>query len=154
MPIQEIFGAPEPQREYRLRPSVYAILINPEGQIALVQAVSQTGPRYFLPGGGLEQNERPEEALLREIHEETGYGAHILWHLAAADQYVPAQNPAQGWLKRSQFYLAETDGPPETEGEYPVLWLNPDEAQEKLNQNGSHQSHGWVLSRFSPYLTV
>lgn len=49
------------------RPSAYGIVIK-DGKLLT--------PRHFgkhnLPGGGLDFGEMPEEALLREIHEETG----------------------------------------------------------------------------------
>ena len=34
-------------------------------------------PVWILPGGGVDTNETPEEALLREIQEETGYQVQI-----------------------------------------------------------------------------
>ncbi len=50
------------------RPSAYAIVIN-DGKILLTK---QFG-KYHLPGGGIELGENPEEAVVREVIEETGY---------------------------------------------------------------------------------
>lgn len=56
------------------RPSVYAI-IHRENQVLLLNMRS-TG-RLFLPGGGVEISERLEEALHREVREETGLAIAI-----------------------------------------------------------------------------
>lgn len=56
-----------PVSELRWRPSAYAIVIK-DDCILLVPAFGG----YTLPGGGLELGETIEEALIREVKEETG----------------------------------------------------------------------------------
>jgi len=51
----------------RWRPSAYAVVIR-EGSLLLVPAFG----KYTIPGGGLELGESIEEALIREVREETG----------------------------------------------------------------------------------
>lgn len=138
MPLQTSFGNQEPERQYQLRPSVYALLLDEQGCLAVVEAPEG----FFLPGGGIEAGESAQEAVLREIGEETGQGAHLLWHLAEADQYIDT------WLKRSSFYLAELDPEPEAQGEFLVHWLIPEQAQARL----TYESHRWMVERFAPYL--
>jgi 8-oxo-dGTP diphosphatase len=58
-----------PAERLVFRPSAYAI-IRDEEQILLFKLRS-TG-KWFLPGGGSEVDERLEEALRREVREETG----------------------------------------------------------------------------------
>ncbi len=53
--------------ELRWRPSVYGILIKDE----MMLLAKQFG-KFGLPGGGMEFGESPEDALAREIKEETG----------------------------------------------------------------------------------
>ena len=47
-----------------------AVVVNPAGQIAVMYA-AKFGI-HTLPGGGVEPGETPEEALIREVAEETG----------------------------------------------------------------------------------
>lgn len=58
--------------ELKFRPSVYAIIIK-DGAILL----SKQWDGYDFPGGKIELGERIEDALLREIKEETGVEAKI-----------------------------------------------------------------------------
>lgn len=138
MPLQTAFGDYRPDCQYQLRPSVYALLLDTAGCLAVVEAPGG----YFLPGGGIEAGESAQDAVLREIGEETGQGAHLLWHLAEADQYI------DDWLKRSSFYLAELDPEPDGRGEYRVHWLSPERAVGQL----TYESHRWMVEHFAPYL--
>ena len=58
-----------PKDKLVFRPSVYGI-IKHNGNILLIK--NRHGHKYFLPGGGVEIGEPIEEALKREIKEETG----------------------------------------------------------------------------------
>jgi mutator protein MutT len=64
-----------------IRPASYGLLIA-NNTILLCRLSSQTASPglWTLPGGGLEFGEHPEEALVREISEETGLNA-IRWEL-------------------------------------------------------------------------
>ena len=57
-----------PVSELSFRPSVYAVIIK-EGKVLLVK---NWGDGYEFPGGGIELGETIEEALVREVREETG----------------------------------------------------------------------------------
>jgi nucleoside triphosphatase len=63
-----------PKDKLFFRPSAYGILVN-DGKILLVKTRS-TG-KYFFPGGAVELGERIEEALKREVIEETGLEIEI-----------------------------------------------------------------------------
>jgi 8-oxo-dGTP diphosphatase len=56
----------------RQRVAAYADIRNDAGQLLLVQAVEVIGGRWFLPGGGVEFGEHPDDAVRREVLEETG----------------------------------------------------------------------------------
>jgi 8-oxo-dGTP diphosphatase len=52
------------------RVSTKAIIKDEDGKILLLQ---EANGQWDLPGGGLEQGEKPEDAVAREVAEETGY---------------------------------------------------------------------------------
>lgn len=58
-----------PVDELSLRPAAYAILVH--GRKILLLKMKATG-QYHLPGGGVAVGERIEDALRREVYEETG----------------------------------------------------------------------------------
>jgi 8-oxo-dGTP diphosphatase len=60
-----------------LAPAVLAIILNDDStQVLLVQR--RDIPMWVLPGGGIEPEETPEEAIIREVKEETGYLIRII----------------------------------------------------------------------------
>lgn len=63
-----------PKEKLAFRPAVYAIIVN-NGKILLVHLRSRD--KFFLPGGGIESGERVQEALKREVREETGITIEI-----------------------------------------------------------------------------
>lgn len=64
-----------------LKPSVIAIVLDSSRQkILLVKR--RDIPIWVLPGGGIDANESPELAVLREVKEETGVNAVILKKVA------------------------------------------------------------------------
>jgi len=52
-------------------PTVGAVIFNPEGKILLCKS-HKWGNKYVIPGGHIELGEKMEDALKREIFEETG----------------------------------------------------------------------------------
>ena len=54
-----------------MRQRVYAAILR-QGQILMVQHTESGRSYWTLPGGGIEAGETPEEAVLREVWEETG----------------------------------------------------------------------------------
>lgn len=57
------------------RLAVRALIVNPESKVLLIQGRDSTNPKntwWFTPGGGIEIGETPEQALSREVLEETG----------------------------------------------------------------------------------
>ena len=75
--------APLPGLRYRDRPGVYAIILHDASMLV----VEQYG-EVMLPGGGLEEGERPLAALHREVWEETGWHVAPLRGLGTFQRYV------------------------------------------------------------------
>jgi nucleoside triphosphatase len=70
-------------------PSVAALIFNSEGKLLLVKSHKWKG-KYVIPGGRIEVGERMEDALRREIREETGLQIHdikfICYHEVIFDE--------------------------------------------------------------------
>jgi len=58
-----------------LSPSVAAVIHDQEGKLLLQEKSS--GEAWSLPAGGIELGESPQEAIVREVMEETGYAVRI-----------------------------------------------------------------------------
>ncbi len=75
---------------------VRGIVLNEQDELLLVQH-SYGGRKWFLPGGGHRGSESPEEALVREMREETGLEVEITG-LVGVYFYT-------GWYKRDHIYI-------------------------------------------------
>jgi 8-oxo-dGTP diphosphatase len=73
-----------PKEQLTFRPSAYAIIVNND-RVLLLNTV-HTGT-YSLPGGGIEIGETIEDALKREVREETGIDIEIVRFLRFAEQF-------------------------------------------------------------------
>ena len=84
------FGSRIDGKAYRQRVGAYAVALDPAGRVALVEApAARTEERWlFLPGGGIEPGESPEDCVRRECLEETGHTAWVEGHLCTGEEYV------------------------------------------------------------------
>lgn len=71
------------------RPCVGIVLRNPDGLVFAGQRADSPVPAWQMPQGGIDAGERPEEAALRELGEETG--------LSPGSVRVVAET--SGWLR-------------------------------------------------------
>jgi 8-oxo-dGTP pyrophosphatase MutT (NUDIX family) len=55
-----------------LRPAARAIVLDPAERILLVHFRFPAGSFWATPGGGIDEGETPEQAIVRELDEETG----------------------------------------------------------------------------------
>jgi 8-oxo-dGTP diphosphatase len=63
-------------RPRRQRVAAYAEIRDSTGRLLLVRSTDEIGGKWFLPGGGIGFAEGPEEAVHREVEEETGLLIH------------------------------------------------------------------------------
>lgn len=69
-------------RGLNIRSAVRALIVDDHDHVLLVRFEFPNASAWALPGGGLEQDESPEQGLRRELHEELGLtdfevGPHI-----------------------------------------------------------------------------
>jgi 8-oxo-dGTP diphosphatase len=134
-----VFGAPPADAPYVLRPSAYALVEDGDGRVAVVRSVDGV----FLPGGGIEAGETPQEAIRREGLEECGLllrpGA---WSLRAV-QFAYSRSEAGHFEKRSTFIEASIEGldGSRIQADHELIWASPLEAARLL----AHASHAWAI---------
>lgn len=108
-----------------------------QAYIAIIARRNRAGRlEWCLPKGHLEGDETPQEAAVREIHEETGIRGRILKHLATIDYWFAGTD--RRVHKMVHHYLLEAIGgeltvenDPDQEAE-DVAWLTLDEAASRL----------------------
>lgn len=74
----------------RLRLGARGIVVREDGKIAIFNKSNKN--EYKLPGGGIEENEKPEEAFKREVLEETGCKVEIMKELGTTEEYKTLDN--------------------------------------------------------------
>ncbi len=60
-------------RDYDTRLAAYAVIRDDAGRVLLALWNEADLPKWTMPGGGVELDETVQEAVVREVHEETGY---------------------------------------------------------------------------------
>lgn len=83
----------------RWRPSAYVILKRDDEVL-----VSPQSGKYDLPGGGVEFGEMPEQAVLREAHEETGLLLARPRLLRVASSYYKMPDRADDFIQTIMLY--------------------------------------------------
>ena len=90
-------------QDYRPRPGAYGVALDETGKVLAIEVDSGA----FLPGGGLHDGESNEQALSREVLEETGFEIEIGAKLGIAKQFVVSEREARAFNKIGAFFLIE-----------------------------------------------
>lgn len=137
-----IFGKKEDRVEYDNRPGVYVIIFDDKKEKI---AIIQTSNGYFLPGGGIDNNESHEECLKREAIEELGWKIEIGKYLGDAGQYFYSPVEKKYIFSDAHFYLGgkTEDACEPTAFDHKTVWLTIDEAKQKLY----HEHQVWALEQ-------
>jgi putative (di)nucleoside polyphosphate hydrolase len=77
------------------RPCVGVTLINPAGLIWAGRRLDSTAEAWQMPQGGIDDGEKPREAALRELEEETGIKAPSVKFLAKTHHWLTYDLPPE-----------------------------------------------------------
>ena len=140
--ITKITDADVGEKVYELnnpttRKAARTILINDSGEIALLHKTKKN--EYKLIGGGIEKEENIEQALRREILEESGCEVEILNNLGYVEEYKTADN----FVQTSYIYVTKVVNNTENlhltkqekdEGSE-LCWFKPDVALKQIDES-------------------
>jgi 8-oxo-dGTP pyrophosphatase MutT (NUDIX family) len=109
-----------------LAPAWGGIVADAEGRVLMcLTAGRYDGVGWTWPKGKVDAGERPEQAALREVREETGWAAEIVCALPGA---WPGSSSVTRYFLMRPLHQAGLHGP-ESEA---VAWVHPDEARERI----------------------
>lgn len=141
-----------PEWPHSTRPSARAIIMR-DGKLALVH----NGKRdyYMFPGGGVEAGESHEEALIREVREESGlvvipesikeYGSALrLSKSSVFENTVFDQENFYYWCEVQEIVEVPEYDVHEIEEQYSLEYLTPEEAVRRNRQNDHGEENGGV----------
>lgn len=77
------------------RPCVGVMLINANGLIFAGQRLDSTSPAWQMPQGGIDDGEKPRDAALRELGEETGVTPDLVRFIAKTENWVTYDLPPE-----------------------------------------------------------
>ena len=145
----DIFGLKEKEVDYIFRPGAYGLIFNElKDKIAIIQT---SDGKYFLPGGGMENEESHEECLLREGIEEMGMKLEIGLYIGSAQRYFYSANDMKYYLSEAYFYICNSldkAGEPAEAGHF-LRWMEPAKAMECLFHDHQSWAVGKVLKKIS-----
>lgn len=99
--------------ERRTRLAAYVVAVNAERLLLARIAPGYPGAgRWTLPGGGVEFGEHPEDALVREVYEESGLAIGSFVYLGIDSRVYPASDHALEHHAIRLIYSAELSGLP------------------------------------------
>jgi len=124
------------------RQSTSAVILDVLGRILIVQKSSYKDNEWDIPGGGIEESEKPEVAIIRELKEELGCNKFEMiktsrltdryeWPEEVINKKIAENKPVFRGQERTQFlvkFLGEDfDLKPQTEEIREIKWVFPNE---------------------------
>lgn len=87
-------NSPDPET-LPYRPCVGVVLVKPDGHIFAGQRRDNDSPAWQMPQGGIDNDEKPRHAALRELWEETGVTADLVEFIAKTQGWVTYDLPPE-----------------------------------------------------------
>jgi len=136
-----IFGEKLADLEYKRRKGCYAVIIDSARQ--QVAVVLTARGHYFLPGGGMNEGEKPEECVRRELLEETGYEVEVSSFIGEAQRYF-FSSKNEPLLSEGMFFLAELKEKVQEpiEEDHVLTWIGIGEIERLF-----HEHHCWAVRK-------
>ncbi|MDF1620533.1 RNA pyrophosphohydrolase [Pseudothioclava nitratireducens] len=75
------------------RPCVGVVLMNQDGRVFAAQRIDNPTPAWQMPQGGIDSDEKPRKAALRELWEETGITEDLVEFVAKTKDWVTYDLP-------------------------------------------------------------
>ena len=116
-----------PGTALRAQAGAYALILDSEDRVLLVRAGNG---RFYLPGGRIEPEETPEQALAREVEEECGLSVRVGESLGEAFQPIFDGSV----MLRASYWRAAVTGLAHEEPEHQLLWTPRGEAVSRLHR--------------------
>lgn len=130
------------REELTYRQSTSAVILNKLGQILIVQKSSYKDNEWDIPGGGIEENENLEVAIIRELKEELGCNKFEMiktseltdryeWPEEVINKKIAENKPVYRGQERTQFLVKfsgeDFDLKPQAEEVREIKWVFPNE---------------------------
>ena len=143
-----------PEWPHSTRPSVRAIIFR-DGKLALVH--NGKFDYYMFPGGGIEEGESHEEAMIREVKEESGlvvipesikeYGSALRLSTSQYFENTIFEQENFYYMCEAKTEVAATEfDVHEIEEQYSLVFLTPEEAvrRNRTNDHGEENGTVWI----------
>ncbi|MFA5933631.1 MAG: class I tRNA ligase family protein [Candidatus Paceibacterota bacterium] len=151
LPIRDVVAKMigEHHHENNIRDVAEGVIIK-DDQVLVMEYKNQ----YGLPGGGIEEGETPEQALLREIREEIGYtDVEIVEYLGQANRYYFSDRDQKKKVRHAYGYvvkiLSNKKNPTAPHEIDKPVWLPISEAIQKVQQSPIYYQSNFIDRAFS-----
>lgn len=140
MKIDITFGQKEDDKKYLDRVGAY-LIAETDGRIAVIK----TAKGYFLPGGGIDENESHIQCIEREVFEEIGCECAVKKYLCSAEEYIFHEKI--GYFHPIQYYYTGKIGSKiqePTENDHALVWIDIQFAAENMHS----AAQKWAVMQF------